>query len=70
MAIERYDGTRYWAVYDQKADLVCLCVYKKGATEVSRRLGISPDQVGEANKDVSPQTVSDKRADVYRRSKR
>ena len=38
MTIVRYGKTRYWAVYDDKNPLVCLCVYKKGAQEVVRRL--------------------------------
>ena len=29
---------RFWAVHDQKGQLVCLAVYKKGAREVVRRL--------------------------------
>ncbi len=29
---------RYWAVYDDAGELVCLCVYRKGAREVVRRL--------------------------------
>jgi hypothetical protein len=29
---------RYWAVYDCTGVLVCVCVYKKGALEVVRRL--------------------------------
>ncbi len=35
MKIVKYK--RYWAVYDGSV-LVCLCVYKKGAEEVLRRL--------------------------------
>lgn len=30
-------GTRHWAVLDGN-DLVCVCLYKKGAAEVVRRL--------------------------------
>ena len=37
MRIERYGKTRFWAVYDG-ATLVCVCVYKRGALEVLRRL--------------------------------
>lgn len=37
MTILRY-GSRYWAVYDQAGELVCVCVYRKGAREVVRRL--------------------------------
>ena len=29
---------RNWAVYDDAGALVCLCVYKRGALEVLRRL--------------------------------
>ena len=35
MEIQKYG--RYWAVYDG-GELVCICVYKKGAVEVSKRL--------------------------------
>ena len=43
MRIERYGKTRYWAVIDwavidADGTLVCLCVYKRGALEVVRRL--------------------------------
>ena len=34
-----HDG-RYWAIYDEAGTLVCLTVYKKGATEVVRRLTV------------------------------
>jgi hypothetical protein len=36
MTITRYG--RYWAVYDANGTLVCVCLYKKGAQEVVRRL--------------------------------
>jgi len=36
MRIVKYG--RYWAVFDPAGVLVCLCVYKKGALEVARRL--------------------------------
>lgn len=35
MEIKKRD--KYWAVYDQ-GELVCICVYKKGAEEVIKRL--------------------------------
>ena len=38
MRIERYGKTRYWAVLDADGTLVCLCVYRKGAQEVVKRL--------------------------------
>ena len=36
MTITRYG--RYWAAYDERGTLVCICLYKKGAQEVVRRL--------------------------------
>ena len=38
VTISRY--RRFWAVYEGENELVCLCVYRKGALEVSRRLGV------------------------------
>ena len=38
MRIERYQNTRYWAVYASDGSLICVCVYRKGAQEVVRRL--------------------------------
>jgi hypothetical protein len=40
MQIRKYG--RYWAVYDADGTLVCLCVYRKGAEEVVRRLQSKP----------------------------
>lgn len=37
MKLKKY-GTRYWAVYDDNGQLICVTVYKKGANEVMRRL--------------------------------
>lgn len=36
MLIRKYG--RYWAVYDAAGALICVCLYKKGAQEVLRRL--------------------------------
>ena len=44
MHIEKYGKTRYWALVDTTGELVCLCVYRKGAEAVLRRLQIL-DQV-------------------------
>lgn len=38
MTIAKYRGGKYWAVYDQNGDLICITVYKKGALEVVKRL--------------------------------
>ena len=45
MSIRKYG--RYWAVYDG-ATLVCVCLYKKGAAEVLRRLQQVPVSTGSA----------------------
>jgi len=36
MVVRKYG--RYWAVLDADGTLVCLCVYRRGALEVVRRL--------------------------------
>jgi hypothetical protein len=36
MMIRKYG--RYWAFYDAAGELVYICLYKKGAAEVLRRL--------------------------------
>lgn len=36
--VTRYRHTRYWAVRDRAGQLICVCVYKRGALEVARRL--------------------------------
>ena len=36
--VERYKAGRFWGVYDRAGQLVCVCVYKKGAAEVIARL--------------------------------
>ena len=38
MRVERYGKSRCWAVFNHDGMLVCLCVYKRGAVEVVRRL--------------------------------
>jgi len=38
MRVERYGNTRYWAVYASDGALVCVCLSKRGALEVLRRL--------------------------------
>ena len=40
MRVERYGKSRYWAVRDAEEMLVCVCLYKRGALEVIRRLQI------------------------------
>jgi hypothetical protein len=38
--VERYGKTKFFAVRDAADALVCLCVYKRGAQEVARRLQV------------------------------
>ena len=38
VTVSRYRHTRYWAVRDSAGDLICVCVYKRGAIEVAQRL--------------------------------
>ena len=45
MSIRKYG--RSWAVIDADGTLVCLCVYRKGALEVVRRLHAQEKQAGE-----------------------
>ncbi len=42
-------GRRYWAVFDDLEQLVCVAVYKKGAHEVKRRLE-NPAELGVGEK--------------------
>jgi hypothetical protein len=42
MPIARYKRTRFWAVWDAAGQLICVCVYRKGAEEVARRLALLP----------------------------
>jgi hypothetical protein len=43
ITINRHGRTRFWAVRDTSGELICVCVYKRGATEVAGRVdaGIS-----------------------------
>lgn len=54
MIVERYKR-RFWAVKDEKGKLICVCVYRKGAREVRRRLRSSIHQEPKAfQKKVRP----------------
>ncbi len=41
--IEKY-GSRFFAVYDENDLMICVCVYRRGATEVVRRLQEAANQ--------------------------
>jgi hypothetical protein len=38
ITIAKHGRTRFWAVRDADGELICICVYKRGALEVARRL--------------------------------
>ena len=42
--VSRYNRSRFWAVHDAAGELICVCVYKRGALEVARLLAepVSP----------------------------
>jgi len=47
LQITRYHKTRFWALWDG-SELVAVVVYKKGATELLRRLEAQPRAAAEA----------------------
>lgn len=59
ITVSRYNQSRFWAVRDGTGELVCVCVYKRGALEVARRLSRSGDQPGEKSSCESPQIPLD-----------
>jgi len=66
MHIEKYGKTRYWALVDTTGELVCLCVYRKGAEAVMRRLQIVDQaqqgrETSHVKEDISSQGVVKKR---------
>jgi hypothetical protein len=40
VTVAKHGRTRFWAVRDGGGDLICVCVYKRGAQEVARRLSL------------------------------
>ena len=38
ITVNRHKHTRFWAVRSEDGELICVCVYKRGALEVARRL--------------------------------
>jgi hypothetical protein len=42
ITIAKHGRSRFWAVRDGDGDLICVCVYKRGALEVARRLTSAP----------------------------
>jgi hypothetical protein len=42
VTVTKHGRTRFWAVREGDGDLICVCVYKRGAIEVARRLTSAP----------------------------
>ena len=40
ITVSRHKRSRFWAVRDARGELICVCVYKRGALEVARRLSL------------------------------
>ena len=38
ITVTKHGHSRFWAVKDGAGELICVCVYKRGALEVARRL--------------------------------
>ncbi len=38
MKIEKYKNTKFYALYDDNSELICVAVYKRGAEAVAKRL--------------------------------
>ena len=38
ITVSRHKHSRFWAVRSADGELICVCVYKRGALEVARRL--------------------------------
>jgi hypothetical protein len=39
--VAKYRDSRFWGVWDESGELVCVCVYRRGAREVVKRLQLS-----------------------------
>lgn len=48
--LTRHEHSRFWAVIDPDGQLVCVCVYRRGAQEVIRRLEAAADRGHEFSK--------------------
>ena len=57
LRVARYGKSRYWAVWDDQ-ELVAVVVYKKGATELVRRLEAQPPAATEAAAQAAAQEAA------------
>jgi len=42
ITVSRHAHGRFWVVRDAAGELICICVYKRGAMEVARRFSLAP----------------------------
>ena len=61
LQVARYGTTRFWALWDGQ-DLVAVVVYKKGATELLRRLAAQPRAAAEAAAEEAAQEAAARQA--------
>ncbi len=54
VTVSRYRHTRYWAVKDAQDQLICVCLYKRGAIEAARRLNAPIDLTAAVLREASP----------------
>ena len=52
--VTKHGHSRFWVVHDPAGELVCICVYKRGAVEVARRLQPAPVPSLELNESAPP----------------
>jgi hypothetical protein len=55
--VTKHGRSRFWALRDRAGDLVCLCVYKRGALEVARRLGERETPEAAVLRETPPEAV-------------
>ena len=63
MSIRKYG--RSWALYDDAGELVCICLYKKGAAEVLKRLQQLPAPPQRPPRQPATNPVHGRRADAW-----
>jgi hypothetical protein len=54
VTVSKYGHTRFWAVHDGAGELICVCVYKRGALEVARRLALEPQSSVDRLREAPP----------------
>ena len=59
LRMDHYPYSRFWAIWDDQ-DLVAVVVYKKGATELLRRLQTSAPAHGPGRTPPSPRVIRGK----------